>query len=268
MEGPHDASVVLQVHRAKAPATVDQDFLLARALQEQEHAFMLLQSGHYGVSGANDGWIAEGGSEPDEGADDPEHDPEAGQRGSARAGDGAGMGEPGEEMEEDAGLARRLQDEEQCGLYERMLEMSGYPARPEEAQELNVDALTYEDLQALGEVAGSVSRGLAAAAIGRLPQVSFKQLSGLAAATAVTGSDGETQREGPADGAAAAGLQGPLVVADRCTICLADFEDDDLLKVLSCKHAYHSGCLDSWLGVNKACPVCAKEVAAESLKPC
>ena len=26
----------------------DQDLILARALQEQEHAFMLLESGHYG----------------------------------------------------------------------------------------------------------------------------------------------------------------------------------------------------------------------------
>ncbi|KAF2302615.1 hypothetical protein GH714_040199 [Hevea brasiliensis] len=34
---------------------------------------------------------------------------------------------------------------------------------------------------------------------------------------------------------------------DSCVICRLDYDDGDTLTVLSCKHSYHSECLNDWL---------------------
>ncbi|KAL3619975.1 hypothetical protein CASFOL_034887 [Castilleja foliolosa] len=46
-----------------------------------------------------------------------------------------------------------------------------------------------------------------------------------------------------------------------CVICRLDYEDGDTLTVLSCKHFYHSECINNWLQINKVCPVCSAEVS-------
>lgn len=94
--------------------------------------------------------------------------------------------------------------------------------------------MSYEDLQALGDVAGTVSRGLAAHSIQTLPQASFKQL----ASARRRGSCGG-EPPAAAAGATAAGEgegAGAQLVAtnlQRCTICLADFEEEGGLCPLS-----------------------------------
>lgn len=37
----------------------------------------------------------------------------------------------------------------------------------------------------------------------------------------------------------------------RCVICRVDYEDDESLTVLSCKHLYHPECINNWLKINK-----------------
>ncbi|GMI71767.1 Arabidopsis Toxicos en Levadura 29 [Hibiscus trionum] len=47
----------------------------------------------------------------------------------------------------------------------------------------------------------------------------------------------------------------------ECAICLGEFEDDDLLRLLPiCCHVFHKQCVDLWLESNKTCPVCRREL--------
>ena len=45
-----------------------------------------------------------------------------------------------------------------------------------------------------------------------------------------------------------------------CVICLADYADGDLLRVLPCRHVFHAACADRWLTNQDAsvrtCPTC------------
>ncbi|KAB5556624.1 hypothetical protein DKX38_007533 [Salix brachista] len=96
-------------------------------------------------------------------------------------------------------------------------------------EEVDPDELSYEELLALGEVVGTESRGLSAATIASLPSINYK-----------TGSSQNGSN-------------------DSCVICRLDYEDGETLTLLSCKHSYHSECINNWLKINKACPVCNTE---------
>ncbi|CAN0908142.1 RING-H2 finger protein ATL30 [Linum grandiflorum] len=48
----------------------------------------------------------------------------------------------------------------------------------------------------------------------------------------------------------------------ECAICLAEFEDVDLIRLLTaCYHVFHLPCIDLWLESNKTCPVCRRDLA-------
>ncbi|XP_044466522.1 RING-H2 finger protein ATL29 [Mangifera indica] len=47
----------------------------------------------------------------------------------------------------------------------------------------------------------------------------------------------------------------------ECAICLAEFEDDDMLRLITlCYHVFHQECIDLWLRSHKTCPVCRKDL--------
>lgn len=48
---------------------------------------------------------------------------------------------------------------------------------------------------------------------------------------------------------------------DSCCICLEDKRPGDVCRTLPCLHAYHAPCIDPWLRVKAACPVCKSKVS-------
>ncbi|KAG2432837.1 hypothetical protein HXX76_008570 [Chlamydomonas incerta] len=142
----------------------------------------------------------------------------------------------------DEELARRLQEEEDQATYQAMAgygsygleetlgegEGTGTGSQPEQS---TMD-LTYEDMLALGDLAGKVSKGLPHEVLARLPVQDVASLRG----------------------------GGGAITLDRCCICQVEFEDSDPATALPCRHCYHSACVRQWLQQSKACPVCSKEI--------
>ena len=47
------------------------------------------------------------------------------------------------------------------------------------------------------------------------------------------------------------------VFIGRCIVCLAEYEDKDVLLTLPyCGHNFHMDCIDAWLKQHSTCPVC------------
>ncbi|KAJ6997033.1 hypothetical protein NC653_013570 [Populus alba x Populus x berolinensis] len=54
-------------------------------------------------------------------------------------------------------------------------------------------------------------------------------------------------------------------VGETCAICLEDYKDGEVLKVLPCHHEFHSTCVDSWLTKwGTFCPVCKLDMKEKS----
>ena len=51
-------------------------------------------------------------------------------------------------------------------------------------------------------------------------------------------------------------------IADKCIICLCEFEDTDEIAELACsnKHIFHVECIQKWLETNLVCPTCKTPV--------
>ncbi|XP_009813984.2 E3 ubiquitin-protein ligase RNF13-like [Gavia stellata] len=50
---------------------------------------------------------------------------------------------------------------------------------------------------------------------------------------------------------------------ETCVICMAEYKEGDRLKILSCSHAYHSVCINTWFRTQsskKICPFCKQVV--------
>ncbi|GMH16321.1 hypothetical protein Nepgr_018162 [Nepenthes gracilis] len=58
----------------------------------------------------------------------------------------------------------------------------------------------------------------------------------------------------------ASGAGGEGKISD-CAICLTDFCDGDVLRVLpQCGHVFHVSCIDMWLSCHSSCPSCRELV--------
>jgi len=42
-----------------------------------------------------------------------------------------------------------------------------------------------------------------------------------------------------------------------CPICMKKYEDNEIIRILSCRHEYHKECVDTWFnGYKTDCPMC------------
>ncbi|KAH7298941.1 hypothetical protein KP509_25G065800 [Ceratopteris richardii] len=56
-------------------------------------------------------------------------------------------------------------------------------------------------------------------------------------------------------------LPSPVQSQQSCPICLADFVDHELIRVLpGCLHSFHATCLDEWLRRQATCPTCRADL--------
>ncbi|OEL33493.1 hypothetical protein BAE44_0005489 [Dichanthelium oligosanthes] len=100
-------------------------------------------------------------------------------------------------------------------------------------------ALVFLDLGGLGEDDGAGDRLVSSAAAAFRPARLLGPIPGVATTC----------------GAAAA------AAGDDCSVCLAGFEAEAVVNRLSCGHHFHRGCLETWLGYDRAtCPLCRAHV--------
>lgn len=54
-------------------------------------------------------------------------------------------------------------------------------------------------------------------------------------------------------------------MGETCAICLEDYKDGEIVKILPCQHDFHSGCVDSWLTKwGTFCPVCKLDMTSRT----
>ena len=112
------------------------------------------------------------------------------------------------------------------------MEESKAAAEEEEVAELgpNPDRMTYEQLMELGQNNGEVCRGLTQEQIDTLldPPVAYEE--------------GVTP-----------------TMEKQCLICMENFQNGQLVRILPCKHVYDKESIDEWLSKEKRCPLCSKD---------
>ncbi|KAK4572772.1 hypothetical protein RGQ29_030984 [Quercus rubra] len=97
-------------------------------------------------------------------------------------------------------------------------------------EEFTPDALSYEELIALGEFIGEEKKGL-----------SITEIPTCLHPCKCQSVDSKTN-------------------IDRCVICQVEYEEGEVLFALPCEHPYHSECISKWLQIRKTCPICGTEV--------
>lgn len=53
--------------------------------------------------------------------------------------------------------------------------------------------------------------------------------------------------------------------AEKCLVCLEEWQDDSECRILSCKHVFHASCIDHWLEhSSNTCPLCMYTLMTDS----
>lgn len=118
-------------------------------------------------------------------------------------------------------ISRTLRETYERAMEERLLGI--YP---------NPDSMSYEELLALGERIGHVSRGLSKENINKIKLEEFNKNN----------------------------LDIIKLNIENCSICFIEYKEKEKLKKLNCKHMFHPICIDKWLENEKKCPLCKEEV--------
>jgi len=50
----------------------------------------------------------------------------------------------------------------------------------------------------------------------------------------------------------------------QCQVCLKEYEKDEVLKKMPCKHSFHSACIMAWLAKTNSCPLCRHELPTDN----
>ncbi|XP_019149762.1 PREDICTED: E3 ubiquitin ligase BIG BROTHER-like [Ipomoea nil] len=98
---------------------------------------------------------------------------------------------------------------------------------------IDLDNMSYEELQSLGDALGHESKGLSDDIISRLPTFKYKSWFSIWKKKS----------------------------KDECVICCSQYANRDKLASLLCAHTFHFNCIKRWLKEKKNCPVCNMEVA-------
>ncbi|CAA3009392.1 E3 ubiquitin ligase BIG BROTHER-related [Olea europaea subsp. europaea] len=269
--------------RQRTPFTnlsqVDADLALARTLQEQERAYMMLR-----MHGGSDYGSWEAGSyghdEHDNDDDDDEEDEDEDEDDDADNFDDASEedydgtdleiddnaedafdvhahAEGGEDENQavsafssDEAYARALQDAEEREMAARLLALAGINEMivgEDEDEEEDHGDNSQEAWEEVDPDELSYEELLA------LGEVVGTESRGLTADTIASLPSVNYKSQSIQDGS-----------SDSCIICRLDYEDGDTLTLLSCKHSYHPECINNWLRINKVCPVCSAEVVSPS----
>ncbi|ONM23134.1 Protein binding protein [Zea mays] len=276
-DGGATAAAAAAAEAARRPFTAlsqeEADLALARVLQEQERAYMLLRMNGSGGEGSDYGSSDAGSYEYDEEGDDYEEELEHHLRvhhheHPSGDGDGEGEGEGAEgsdydeeyeedeegepevdpaEFENDEAYARALQDAEELEVAARLMALAGlsdwrtvdveheedHVNDPQEAWQ-EVDPDEYSYEASYIACCELVALGEVVGTENR--GLSADALASLPSVTYKMQSvqDGNTEH-----------------TVDRCVICRVELEEGESLIALPCKHLYHPECINQWLQINK-----------------
>jgi hypothetical protein len=135
-----------------------------------------------------------------------------------------------------------------------------YEAELAAARSVDVDGMTYEQLQELCDKLGNVRHGLSRAAFQRMPTRLLTRPSDAQPAARKLAAN---NAHGAAQAPAAQRLHG-----EACCICMSDLLEagaaSSRVKTLPCGHVFHAPCVAQWLSSHTSCPVCKCDVATRA----
>lgn len=50
----------------------------------------------------------------------------------------------------------------------------------------------------------------------------------------------------------------------QCSICLGDFEADEEVRRMPCRHTFHADCIENWIKLKHSCPLCVAPITTEN----